>query len=162
MSFSIKSYVFIFLILILTLLFPNMIPQEKAFPEAFENITTLNNETVKPSPEQEPLMSIIDDISAEDEEPGWWKHDGHSTVSYASSEEKQNIKNVNESNEKPDNDEESKEGSENEDESDNGKDSNEGSENEENTGDNNQEIPEFSIILIPLMIVLCIALFFRK
>lgn len=126
-----------------------MIPQEKTFPEVFENITTLNNETVKPSPEQEPLMSIIDDISDEDEEPGWWKHEGRSTVTYASSEEKQNIKNVNESNEESDNNGDSNEESE-------------GEETNENTGDNNQEIPEFSAILIPFMIVLCIALFFRK
>ncbi|WP_342304607.1 hypothetical protein [Methanolobus sp. ZRKC5] len=150
MVVSIKLYVFIIFILVLTLLFPNIIPQEQTFHEAFENITSINNEAIEPTPEQEPLMSIIDDTSTDDEESGWWKHDGHSIVSYASSEGVQNIINVNESNERSDNDEDSNEVSEDEEETD------------EDNGDTNQEIPKFPTILLPFMIALCIAMFFRK
>ncbi len=224
MVVNIKLHVFIIFILVLTLVFPNIIPQEQSLHEAFENITSITNEAVETSPEQEPLMSIVDDISVEDERSGWWKHDGHSIVSYASSENELNIMSLNDSNEESDEGTESDEGSENDGESNEGSEGDESSENDgesnegtegdggsendgesnegsegdegsendgesnegsegdegsendgepdegtedgeetdEDTGDSTQEIPEFSAILLPFMIALCIAMFFRK
>ncbi|SFM83432.1 hypothetical protein [Methanolobus profundi] len=112
-----------------------MMPSDMSDNGNLENTT---DEIIEPVQEMEreqtPLMSTIDDTPDEEEKDGWWKHDGHSSISYTTSSP------VNSSN--------SEQVPENEDE---GK----GTQVPE-------EIPEFPVIAVPMMTIIGISLLFSR
>ncbi len=81
---AIRYSLFIVLILILILSVDNLVEDKSAYdldPYQPENMT---NDSLGPASGQNSLMSTPDDTSDDtggEEKRGWWKHEGHSTVS---------------------------------------------------------------------------------
>jgi hypothetical protein len=119
-------------LMILFFLFGLFSPQENSYigMEGNDNFTDNFTNMSQPA-DQSPLMSTPDNVVSDEE--GWWKHDGHSTVTGG---------NVSTSS--------------------SGDKSSENPEKNNNEGEDSEEIPEFPGLAIPFIAVMGIAMFFNR
>ena len=170
-------------LVMLFLLFAFIVPQENTYNDPSIDIdqSTDNYTDSNQSVDQNPLMSSID--TAVDDKKGWWKHEGHSTVtggnlsaSGVTSSTGSGIIDENEGDgtgeendgngdeDEGDGTGEENDGNGDEDEGDGTGEENDGN-GDEDEGDgtgNENEIPEFPNVTIPMVAVLVLVLSFRK
>ncbi|MBP1909364.1 hypothetical protein [Methanolobus bombayensis] len=131
---NINGYSVVIGLIVLLFLLGFFIPQENTSPvPVIDNSSTENTTNMTLPADETPLMSTPE--SAASDEKGWWKHEGHSTVtgSNVSASESGNSEG----------------------------DSNNG--DDENNNDNgNHEIPEFPVLVIPFVTILGIAMYFNR
>ena len=88
-----KKHIISGVIILFIFIFIAKMPMELSGNNNLENVTnstTANNQSM--NPEEIPLMSTPDNTPAE-EKRGWWKHDGHSSVSGSNEEQSSGITN---------------------------------------------------------------------
>lgn len=144
-----RSHVFTGLIILFLLFVATLIPQDNTYIDyGMDNNDSRDNSTDRNQPDdQSPLMSTPENVVSD--EKGWWKHEGHSTVTggnLSASDVTSSIGN----------------GIIDEDEGEGTGEENDGN-GEEDEGDGTEnEIPEFPNVTIPMVAVLVLALSFRK